>query len=477
MSNAITLDKGFNLKVVIYPPSKANTLDDFGDDVDVANGVDITPMVQGFRYYESLNQIFLQAELEIFDATNQIKNIFNSIGDKCGIRKYCIIDVVFPDPLTTTDSSVVSNNVQNNLRNTDFLFFSQKNSFYISKISDQYVQNTKTYYKIELINKKLFLNLHKKVVKAYSGNISDIVARVSKEELLSEITISSEEKAAPINKYLAQRISPSDIIEFACRKSEWLNEKVNNKQVNTADNNVDIQKKSVGYFFYEIYKQDGNGLQFRPIYKLLKPDPKDLNIVFNYEYSPLSPSEAEDNAPYKVYSMSYNRGTSNILEDANTGTIGKSVNRNRDPVTGTVRVTTETIEVIKNPCDSYNFESASESVVKSIKIQEYNTQFVNECDPGNVSVTPILRKNYDALLEYIRNRSVDVLVPGNLSLRVGNYITIAQAGTAAAENDPNKQSIIKTYLIVDLCHRVTDINRVYTDLKLCEIVPDGVSFQ
>jgi hypothetical protein len=75
------------------------------------------------------------------------------------------------------------------------------------------------------------------------------------------------------------------------------------------------------------------------------------------------------------------------------------------------------------------------------------------------------KKSYDAILEYIRSNTATATVPGNMSLRAGDYIGI-NIGVSETEANEQYEPKHQIFLITSLCHRLTDVNKVYTDLEL-----------
>lgn len=477
MTNSVTLDKGLSLQVAIAPPPKSKTLKDFGPPEDEKLYVNITPAVIGFRYYESITQYFIQGELEILDATNQLDNIFVQFSDNCGIRKYCVVQISFPDPLTSYENNVLE---LPKPRNTEFLEFADKLTFYVSKVENAVVDGTKKYYKLLLLDKNAIVNAHKTVISAYAGNFNEIIQKVVKDELYSSLDVIADpyEKTTPIRKYLAQNIKISDIIEFACQKSQLISEDIVQKNAKQKDNvanilnNTEIESKSTGYTFYQTY----DGFNFKPLYKLINPSTEKLNesLKFRYEYKPLDSTDDIESASYKLYSQQINQSelTSSALESAQAGTTGSVEVKNYDPFLGRFVNIVSPPQNYKSPCDTYEFEADAKPVVYPTQIQIFDYQYYNSCEEASPVKSPSIRKNYDAILEYIRNNSFTALIPGNISLRAGDYIVIDIAGSQAESDDPNAKTNSEVYMIYSLCHRVTGINKVFTDLVLYKVKKD-----
>ena len=450
MANAITLDKGLNLKVEIAPPPTSATLDGI-----TADGAfkDITALVVGFKYWESITQLFVQAELEILDGSGKIANIFQP-DDKCGIRKYCAVRVSLPDPMGNTPA------FDSLGRALDTLDFDGDNTFYVSKIVEQVKRDKKDFYKLQLFNKNAIVNAHKRVIKAYTGRIDTIVSEVVINDLKSVKTLSSEttENTQPLRKYLAQNIYISQIIDFACQKSQSLSETTSNANVK------DLETKSVGYTFYEDY----NNLHFRPLYKLITAKDAEIPTSHQYAYLPQAPGDVAESPANRVHSIAFNRGdrTGDAFTDAATGSTGVTKVKVRDVITNEYTIQAS-IPIIKNPCDVYKFEGDTSGVQYwNVEVSTKDVQFQNDCsDDGNETKSPMLKKSYDAILEYIRSNTATATVPGNLSLRAGDYITI-NIGVSEAEEQAGYEPKHQVFLITQVCQRLTGVNKVYTDLEL-----------
>ena len=454
MSNAVTLDKGLNAQFLIAPPPTSATLDGITPD---GTFKDITALVTGFKYWESITQLFVQAEIEILDGSGKINNIFQP-SDKCGIRKYCAVQVILPDPMGNTAAFDSLGRI------VDTLEFSGTNTFYVSQILEQVKRDKKDYYKLRLFTKNAIINAHKRVIKSYSGRIDTIVSDVVSADLKSAKTLSSEtgENTQPIRKYLAQNIRISDIIDFACQKSQSLSETTSS--TTTVVTATSVETKSVGYTFYEDY----DNFHFRPLYKLIKPSSVPITASNTYDYLPRQPGNEGASAAQKVHAISFNRGdkTADAFTDAATGATGVTRVKVRDVITNAYSIKAS-IPIIKNPCDVYKFEGDTSGVQYwNVEVSESQLQFVNECtDDGNNNKTPMDKKSYDAILEYIRNNTATATVPGNMSLRAGDYIGI-NIGVSETESSEQYEPKHQLFLITSLCHRLTDVNKVYTDLEL-----------
>lgn len=454
MSNAVTLDKGLNLQVLIAPPPTSTTLDGITADGEFK---DITSLVVGFKYWESITQLFVQAELEILDGSGKIANIFQP-DDKCGIRKYCAVQVSLPDPMGNTPA------FDSLGRGLDTLDFDGDNTFYVSKIVEHIKRDKKDFYRLRLFTKNAIVNAHKRVIKAYTGRIDTIVSEVITNDLKSAKTLSSEttENTQPLRKYLAQNIYISQIIDFACQKSQSLSESTSSTTNEiTADS---VETKSVGYTFYEDY----NNLHFRPLYKLVTAESAEISTSHQYLYLPQAPSDDAKAPANRVHSISFNRGdrTGDAFTDAATGSTGVTKVKVRDVISNEYTIQAS-IPIIKNPCDVYKFEGDTSGVQYwNVEVSTKDVQFQNDCtEDGNDTKSPMLKKSYDAILEYIRSNTATATVPGNLSLRAGDYITI-NIGVSEAEEQAGYEPKHQVFLITSLCHRLSDVNKVYTDLEL-----------
>jgi hypothetical protein len=457
MSDAITLDKGNNLVVSIAPPPTSSTLDGISAS---GNFKDISALVIGFKYWESITQLFVQAEIDILDGSGRINQIFSKDGDTCGIRKYCVVQVTFPDPISGTSSFDGYGRLDDNLT------FTGTKSFYVSKIVEQTRRGTKDFYKLQLFTKDAIVNSLRRIIKSYSGTMNGIVSTVVSEQLKSskQVTVASNETTQPVRKYLAQNILISDVIDYACKKSQATSEPGNTSQSATAKTNQS-ETKSVGYTFFENYET----FRFSSIYRMITPSltADNFKTYQQYEYSTLKPGEL---GAQKIIQISFNRGdrTGDAFTEACTGSVGNVTNKMRDPITGTPTTRISTL-ANKNPCDKYSFEGDANSVqYVSQEIQMYDFQYTNDCPDsgdGQKIESPSVKKNYTALLEYIRNNTAHARIPGNLSLRAGDYISI-NIGRSEFEYDENGNQKFQAFLITSLCHSIENVNKVYTDLEL-----------
>ena len=455
MSNAVTLDKGLKLQVSIAPPPTSTTLDGI-----TADGTfkDISALVVGFKYWESITQLFVQAELEILDGSGKINNIFQP-SDKCGIRKYCAVAVSFPDPMGNTPA------FDSLGRGPDILDFTGNKVFYVSQIVEQVKRDKKDYYKLRLFTKNAIVNSHRKVIKSYTGRFDSIISDVVINDLKSTKTLSTQtvENTQPVRKYLAQNILISNIIDYACRKSQSTSETTASTTTTVTADSVDT--KTVGYTFYEDY----DSLHFRPLYKLIQPGTNvSIPTSNQYEYLPRQPGDETLKAAQKIIAISFNRGdrTADAFTDAATGSTGVTRVKIRDAVSN-LYTTEACLPNIKNPCDVYKFEGDTNSIQYiNIELSKEDTQFQNECtSDGQTTQTPMSKKSYDSILEYIRTNTATAVVPGNLTLRAGEYLII-NIGVSETESTSNYTPKYQVFLITSLCHRLTNVNKVYTDLEL-----------
>lgn len=460
MSTALESKESKNILVKVYDIPKASKVTDLlpeGDGYQIAD-------IVSFDYYESIYDPFVVARLKIFDSSGILEK---KLGDGCGIRAFCPVEIIFVDPATGTD-------YQRERQSLDFVGY---NCFYVKKVTNQLVQGKKQIYDLELTTRDAISAVSTTIKEAwpaddstgidYNQVVYDIMTKYIKTfKVTDSIT---EEKAMPVEKIMGNNMRPYELIARACRESIPI-EKSGSGSTSTGKE----ETKPAGYAFFEAY----NSYKFSSLISLVTVNETD-EILESHQFKVSIVNDDKTTAKeaaYRILSYKFNDGntTSDLFEEIMSRKRGKpAIN-----IFDTTRNVFKKIESLPPKTMVDKCEKAAVDgdflPVTYQEITEYSIEYYNNCDvdldskPINPALTTL---NYSAILESLKSKTSTIRVPGNLSISAGEKIyvqvpVIQGDGTSETEISDKYSGI---FLVVKLSHRIEGFKFNYTDLEICQL--------
>lgn len=464
------------IKVVIYDVPSQNDLTKIAPEPE--RGFYEISDVSSFEYFESIYEPFVTARLTLLDSSGVLEDAF---GDKCGIRKFCAVEVTLADPRADENTRKRSNGEEVKTFN-----FVGQNCFYIQRIAEQKVKGKKQIYTLELLNKDALICISKVVSRKWppGENSRNIEWNKIIDDLLTEEMKTSKEKNVTKDKtqnvgvYPALKYSPLKVINDACSKAIPLIQsggKTISGQSSKEKGSVptEVKKDFAGYAFFETY----DAFNYLSLDGLVNTNATGITVDEFHTFktsvanSPQSTpdEEAQVIITYKFYDQDK---TSSSIEDVLSGKTG---NRTINYFNLTNRKFERVVnEYQKDKCEVVPFEDGFKIQINKITTK-YQVEYFNTCDKTELESAiqndTITTWNYQGNLEDIRSKTSTVRVPGNLALSAGDKVYLGFLkiqGVGGRDNElSDKYSGI--YVITELAHRLEGVNKLYTDLSVCKL--------
>jgi len=351
--------------------------------------------------------------------------------------------------------------VEDNQKTPNKLSFKTDTSFYVNRVRDIDPGTQKDVYSIDLCTKEFIANEQTRVVRRYDGKISDsvssILTRVLKTQknieadstLINYNFIGNDRKPFYVNTWLASKSVPELSVDGKSSKGG-----------------------AAGYLFYETY----DGFKFKSIDKLFqqsaikkyiytnnanKPDGYDDKILsYNIErdidlqQNLTLGTYSNSSIFFDFYAMDYRRRNYNV-DDYQKDKIVNAGSQEVTYVADEFRIPTS--RLMNHVLDVGTLPSGKD--INSQLSTWKNTPFDPTYDAANTMVQSIMRYNQMFTIK------VNVVVPGDFSLRAGDLIHCNFAELTVDKNTYlNKQSS-GIYMIASLCHRITPRD-TFTSLSL-----------
>jgi len=434
--------------------------------------------VSSFEYFESIYEPFITARLTLLDSSGILEDAF---GDKCGIRKFCAVEVILADPKADENTRKRSNGKE--VKTFDFV---GQNCFYIQRIVEQKIKGKKQIYTLELLNKDALLCISKVVSRKWppGENARNIEWNKIIDDLLTEeMKVTKEknvrkDKTKNVSVYPALKYSPLKIINDACSDAIPLiqsgGKTVSGESAKEKGSvPTEVKKDFAGYAFFETY----DAFNYFSLDGLVNISATGVTID---EYHTFTTSVANSNKStpneesqsilsYKFYDQDQ---TSSSIEDVLSGKTG---NRTINYFNLTSRKYERVVsEYQKDKCEVIPFEDGFK-LQENIITTKYQVEYFDTCDKAelesSVQNTTITTHNYRGNLEDIRSKTSTVRIPGNLALSAGDKVYLGFLkiqGVGDKENElSDKYSGI--YVITELAHRLESVNKLFTDLSVCKL--------
>lgn len=209
---------------------------------------DVTQQVIGIEIYEDIFSPFVTGKLILKDA-QEINNLLPLIGEE-------IVRISLMTPSLKPEDAY-------------------KGEYYIYKMADRMkIAERELAYVLHFISKEAIIDLNKKISKAYSGKISDIVKQVITESIGLETQKNANiEETSNITKYISNFWSPTRNLQYLC------------------ENAVNVEGSPSFVFFENKY-----GLNFVSLESLYKNTPLHQKFIWdNYSADVASTGSSERN--------------------------------------------------------------------------------------------------------------------------------------------------------------------------------------
>ena len=416
------------------------------------------PEIISFDYYESLYDLFITAELTVFDSSGNIDKGFGG----CGVRQFCPVEIELNDPSLGKKWE----------RERPALNFIGDNCFYVNRVRNQIVQGKKKQYTLELINRDALVSIQRGVKSAWPPNeskgidyntvVSDIMTQYIKTK--KDTSRIMEEMSESVAKVMGNNYKPYRMLDYICSKAT--------PKASGADSGGTEETRPAGYLFHETYDE----YRFPSIYKLVTEAYNLVEAHSQYSVSIVNDADAgPKDAAYTLLGYKFYDGETQatLLEEVESKKRGKTKKVLLDSQRNVVR------EIIKQAPQQSCFAAVADGdfqMTQYIPQTEYQIEYYNTCEedaldnqPPNPELTSL---NYGALLDMLRKQTSTIRVNGNWSLSAGDHIYI---DFPEIQGDGVKMVELSAkysgqYLITKLNHKVEDIQHVYTHMEICKLV-------
>ena len=420
---------------------------------DGTKSIDISAGVVELNYYENIlsNSVSMTAIVVDTGFTDsELGNV--GIVDGLPLRGGELSDIVVEDSQQTPNK----------------LTFKKDNSLYINRVRDIDPGTQKDLYSIDFAPREYFVNEQSRVVKRYDGNISDNIRQILTKPLSNGTGLLTQKNVKVDDTLVKYNFIGNDRKPFyVCT---WLASKSIPKEVGKSDG-------AAGYLFYETY----DGYNFRAIDALFKQKYGDKNYKKKFIYN----NTAEKPREYDSKILSYN-----IERDIDLGsnlTLGTYSNRSiffdfyamdyrvrqysvddnqKDKiVTGGLNEILTVAEEFRKPVSrlmNHVLDVGTLPAGKDANAQLEtwkNTPFDPTYDAARTMVQSVMRYNQMFLIK------VNVMIPGDFSLRAGDLIYCDFPGLTIEQNKQVNKESGGIYMIASLCHRITP-RETFTSMTL-----------
>jgi hypothetical protein len=415
------------------------------------------PEIISFDYYETLYDLFITADLTVFDSSGKIDKAFNN----CGVRQFCPVEIELNDPSLGKKWE----------RERSVLKFTDDNCFYVNRVKNQIVQGKKKQYTLELINRDALVSIQRGVKSAWPPNesvgidyntvVSDIMSQYIKTK--KDTSRIMEDMSESVAKVMGNNYKPYRMLDYICSKAT---------PKATGTGSGQEETRPAGYLFHETYDE----YRFPSIYRLVTEAYNLVEAHSQYSVSIVNDGNAgPKEAAYTILGYKFYDGETQttLLEEVETKKRGKAKKIILDSQRNVVR------EIIKQAPQQTCFAAAADGDFTPVMYTpqtEYQIEYYNTCEENALDNQPpnpeLSSLNYGALLDMLKTQTSTIRVNGNLSLSAGDHIyidfpEIQGDGTKMVELSAKYSG---QYLITKLNHKVKDIQHVYTHMEICKLV-------
>jgi len=476
-------DTVYNTKItaVVYPAPTGSV---YNMGSPTSGGVDISKLVSEFSYYESIFSPFCYAEMTIMDSTGLLEGSDESPLGECGLRKFSCVSITLPDPM--------SFNKENTDRSVEEYQWQGTNCFFVNQIANQINKGKKKIYTLKLVPRDSFTSIAKTYPRHWGseGTISSVEFNKIIEDILNDqmqvqktLNVTGD-RTEPTASYDQNNNFPLAAIKRICQYATSLNQSgaapgggsATGGTSNTSKESTENMNKKVGYAFFETY----DNFTFRSLESFVNrnhtagaaPDPDEYH---NFSVFPVNSRDVTAKQASQAI-ISYK-----FLDDQNTTDVLTEIRKRKRGTPKTIRydVTTNTYKTIEktgeepDPCNSAPVDGDFQIPMKEI-YTEYSVSYVKVCKASDLENMPVNPEKYGIYyedgVEEIKERTATIRVPGNLTLKAGDRISISIPKTQAENGQPSEVSdkYSGLFSIVSVAHRLENINKLYTDLDICK---------
>ena len=435
---------------------------------------DISSLITDFKYYETIYSGFVTAKVTLLDSTGLLADN-TEFNNGCGLTKFCAIEIILIDPTSGTGYQ----------RSISRVEFTGANCFYVNRIVNQIQQGKKRVYQLELVNRAGLIAASKRILQSWPDNggtnieynqiIEDMLTQnfnvpASKLDVTSDVT-------EPTSKYQAHYYHPTKIINDLCRLAVPRVQSgggAAGPSSSTTSGGVQTETltKHAGYAFFETSRL----FKYVSLDSLISVNGAvSFDATHVFATTIVNDSETTDEQKSQTiisYQFYEDEQTSGVIEDVVTGKTGTKSKIRYDNTTK--RYIRSDPTVVKDPCESI----ASEGSIVSVEYTNtttYDVEYYDTCDENALDTAPInshiTSLNYDAIMEDLRSRTSKIRVPGNLSVSVGDKVSLffqkLEGKGEQQEEFSDKYSGI--YIVTGLLHKVEGVNKFFTHLQVCRI--------
>jgi hypothetical protein len=370
----------------------------------------ITPQVIGIEIYEDIFATFITGKLMIKDA-QALMNLLPLVGEE-SIR----LQVSTP---SLPESAAY------------------KREFFIYKMDDVIKTSAReTLYVLHFISKEAITDLNRKISKAYSGKVSDIVSKIIKDpDGLSTTKTTNIEETKNKIKYTSNFWRPSKNMQFLT-------------------DNAESVTGSPSYLFFE----NKYGFNFVSLETLYTGTPLQQRFIadnYTAEINPLGGSSASIERDYQRVLDMQTPATFNYMDRIASGFYGSEIIY-YDILTKQYVHTGYVPDFKKdgkhlNPHQTWTENNPSRP--KALLLHE--NQYYNNFEGFDVTSNTKIVQKRKALLAQAESNKVIITVFGRMDYSAGQrvYLNVPVTGQISATNtDPEDKLLSGNYLIAALCH-------------------------
>jgi hypothetical protein len=337
------------------------------------------------------------------------------------------------------------------------LTFKTDKSFYVNRVRDIDPGTQKDVYFIDLSTREFIANEQTRVVKRYDGKISDSVSTILTKVLKTNKTVDADPTLIEYN-FIGNDRKPFYVCTWLASKS--------------IPENSGKLGGAAGYLFYETY----DGFKFKSIDTLF-----DQKAVKKYIYTNTADKPPEYNdkiLSYKIqsdidlqqnltlgtysnssiffdfYAMDYIRRNYNV-DDYQKDKIVNAGSKDIRGVAEEFRISPSRLMSHVLDVGALPSGKTADDQLKKWKGKPKEPRY----DAANTMVQSIMRYNQMFTIK------VNIIIPGDFSLRAGDLIHCDFAHLSIEENKELNKESSGIYMISSLCHRITPRN-TFTSLTL-----------
>lgn len=371
----------------------------------------ITPQVVGIEIYEDIFTPFMTGKIFVRDSQD-IQNLLPLVGEE-------VVNISFKTPKIDEKHGY-------------------KGEFYIFKMDDKIkLREREVVFVLHFISKEAIIDMNKKISKAYSGKISDIVRQIctNPEGFGTKKQLNIEE-TSNTTKYVSNFWSPSQNLE-------WLTDSA----INSND--------SPSYVFFE----NKHGLNFLSLESMYTGSPIYQRFIWdNYtaDISPTGGSSRDLNKDYQRVIDFQTPESFNYIDRIQSGMYGSEIIY-YDLLTKQYVHTGYKPEFDKGGHlnDFPLWTSAPPASQKSVLIREHN--YYNNFEGfGDVTNNKVIQKRM-SLMAQAEGYKITITVFGRTDYTAGQrvYLDVPRNRQVTDKSDDVDKINSGTYLIAAICHNIT----------------------